>query len=137
MPQISKQNKATKTLNHLPLMQQNRVDDSHQLQNQALYTNPMDCSDTSKFEECNSEEQADDKINKTHTSQTLTINEDEFDVKPQRTIPTEDNDNNYSKNNLTNKTIMAIILATNLKLWLINMRNKSKPPPNTYRKLTK
>jgi predicted membrane-bound mannosyltransferase len=76
----------------------------------------MDYSDINKFGEWNSEEEADDQINKTHSWQT--VNNKRRQIQRQtskdsteqititnrfQTFHTEDNDNNYSENNLTNK----------------------------------
>jgi hypothetical protein len=114
-------------LSHFPQMQQNQVDGFHQSQNQAqlqsLYTNPnpstsltMNYSDINTFGEWNSEEEADDRINKTHSWQTVNNKQRRIqrqtskDSTEQFTITnrfqpfhTEDNDNNHSENNLTNK----------------------------------
>jgi hypothetical protein len=128
MPQIYQNKSRQLTPNtQFSLMQQNEVNGFHQSQNQAhlqlLYTNPnpstsstMDYSDINKFEEWNSEEEADDQINKTHSWQTVN-NERRLircqtskDSTEQITITnrfqpfhTDDSDNNYSENNLTKK----------------------------------
>jgi hypothetical protein len=74
MPQIYQNKSSRLTLNkHFPLKQLNPVDGSHQPQKQAqLQSNPstsstMDYSDINKIGEWNSEEEADDQINKAHS----------------------------------------------------------------------
>jgi predicted membrane-bound mannosyltransferase len=122
MPQIYQNKSNQLTLNtHFPLKQLNQVDGSHQPQKQAhLQSNPsasstMDYSDIKKFGEWNSEEEADDQINKTHSWQT--VNNKRRRIRSQtskdsaekitvtnrfQSLPTEDSNKNHLENTSTN-----------------------------------